>query len=119
MDQRHCIARERFVFMSGVFLYYKSTANWREFVFRRRYMQDRYKSSTFNTCEHQPLPPMSSPPMQLVGDTTATPVTHHNPVPVPLHWQEEGKAGLDQTVRVCVIEPVSIDEPVTWYDRMA
>ena len=60
----------------------------------QQYILDRYKSSTFNTCEHQPLPLMSGPPMQQMVDTTATPVAHHTPVPVPLHWQDEVKAGL-------------------------
>ena len=84
----------------------------------QEYILDRYKSSTFNTCEHQPLPLMSGPPMQLMVDTTATPVAHHTPVPVPLHWQEEVKAGLDQDVRLGVKEPVPIGEPVTWCHRM-
>ena len=53
----------------------------------QQYILDRYKSSTFNTCEHQPLPLMTGPPMKLIIDTNATPVAHHNPVPVPLHWQ--------------------------------
>ena len=35
-------------------------------------------------------------------DTNATPVAHHTHVPVPLHWQDEVKAGLDQDVRLGV-----------------
>ena len=80
----------------------------------QQYILDRYKSSTFNTCEHQPLPLMTGPPMKLMVDTNATPVAHHTPVPVPLHWQDEVKSGLDQDVRLGVIEPVPIGEPVTW-----
>ena len=84
----------------------------------KEFLLDRYKSSTFNTCEHQPLPLMSGPPMQLMVDPEATPVAHHSPVPVPLHWQDEVKAGLDQDVRLGVIEPVPVGEPVTWCHRM-
>ena len=84
----------------------------------KQYLLDRYKSSTFNTCDHQPLPLMVGPPIQLMVDPNATPVAHHTPVPVPLHWQDEVKAGLDQDVRLGVIEPVPIGEPVTWCHRM-
>jgi hypothetical protein len=49
----------------------------------QQYLLDRYKSSTFNTCQHQPLPHMSGPPMRLMVDPDATPVAHHTPVPVP------------------------------------
>jgi len=43
---------------------------------------------------------------------------HHKPVPVPLHWREAVKQGLDQDVRLGVIEPVPVGEPVTWCHRM-
>lgn len=84
----------------------------------QQYLLDRYKSSTFNTCQHQPLPHMAGPPMRLMVDPKATPVAHHTPVPVPLHWQDEVKAGLDQDVQLGVIEPVPVGEPVTWCHRM-
>ena len=51
-------------------------------------------------------------------DHNAEPVVFHTPVPVPLHWQEDAKAGLDQDVRLGVLEPVPIGEPVTWCHRM-
>ena len=76
----------------------------------QQYLLDRYKSSTFNTCEHQSLPLMAGPPMQLMVDSNAKPVAHHTPVPVPLHWQEEVKAGLDQDVSLGVIEPVPVGD---------
>ena len=62
-----------------------------------------YKSSTFNTCEHQQLPLMDGPPMQLMVDPDAEPVAHHTPIPVPLHWQEAAKAGLDKDVALGVL----------------
>eukprot|EP00794_Sanderia_malayensis_P002911 gene2911-3363_t len=82
------------------------------------WLLDYYKSSTFNTCEHQPLPTMESIPMRLMIDPDATPVAHHSPVPVPLHWQAEVKASLDDDVALGVIEPVPVGEPVTWCHRM-
>ena len=77
-----------------------------------------YSSSTFNTCEHQPLPLMSGPPLRLAIDPLATPTAHHTPIPVPLHWQEEVKAGLDRDVRLGVLEQVPIGTLVTWCHRM-
>ena len=77
-----------------------------------------YRSSTFNTCEHQPLPMMTGPPLRLNINQEATPVAHHNPIPVPLHWLDKVKDGLDRDVRLGVIEPVPIGTPTTWLHRM-
>ncbi|CAG2222071.1 unnamed protein product [Mytilus edulis] len=84
----------------------------------QNFLLEHYKSSTFNTCEHQPLPLMEGPPLKLMIDPKATPVACHTPVPVPLHWQDDVKASLDQDVRLGVIEPVPVGEPVTWCHRM-
>lgn len=83
-----------------------------------QWLLNYYKSSTFNVCEHQPLPLMSGPPMKLMIDENAEPTTHHSPIPVPIHWQEQVKADLDRDVALGVIEPVPIGEPVTWCHRM-
>ena len=61
---------------------------------------------------------MSGPPMQLMVDSSARPVAHHTPIPVPIHWQDDVKAGLDQDVHLGVIEPVPIGTPVTWCHKM-
>ncbi|CAB4041678.1 Hypothetical predicted protein, partial [Paramuricea clavata] len=84
----------------------------------QQWFLDYYAASTFNTCEHQPLPLMHGPPMRLMVNPDATPVAHHTPIPVPLHWQEDVKAGLDRDVALGVLEPVPIGEPVTWCHRM-
>ena len=83
-----------------------------------QWLLEYYQSSTFNTCEHQPLPMMSGSPMRLMVDPNAKPVAHHSPIPVPIHWQDQVKAGLDQDVRLGVIEPVPVGTPVTWCHRM-
>ena len=62
------------------------------------YLIKTYASSTFNTCKHQPLPLMESTHMRLMVDPHCQPVAHHKAIPVPLHWSEEVKAGLDQDV---------------------
>ena len=77
-----------------------------------------YQSSTFNVCEHQPLPMMEGPPLRIMIRPDAKPIAFHTPIPVPLHWQEDVKAGLQQDTSLGVIEPVPVGEPVTWCHRM-
>ena len=84
----------------------------------QEWLQDYYKSSTFNTCEHQPLHLMGSVPMQLMTDPDAEPVAHHIPVPIPLHWQEDMNAGLEHDVSLGVLETMPVGEPVTWCHQM-
>ena len=84
----------------------------------QEYLLEYYKSSSFNTCQHQTQPMMEGPPLKLMVDPGTVPVAHHTPVPVPLHWQDEIKAGLDQDVKLGVIELVPIGEPVTWCHHM-
>ena len=57
---------------------------------------------------------MKSIPMRLMVDPSAEPVTHHTPILVPLHWQEDVKAGLNQDISLGVLEPVLVGQPVTW-----
>ena len=83
-----------------------------------QWLLDHYKSSTFNVCEHQPLPKMSGPPIRLMVDPQAKPVAHHTPIPVPVHWLDSVKADLDRDVRLGVIEPVPVGTPVTWCHKM-
>ncbi|XP_052763302.1 uncharacterized protein LOC128205598 [Mya arenaria] len=54
----------------------------------KTFLLDHYSAITFNTCEHQPLPLMDTPPMKLMVDDTAEPIAHHTPIPVPIHWRE-------------------------------
>ena len=44
-------------------------------------------------------------PLHLMFEQSASPTAHHTPVPVPIHWQDDVKTGLDQDVRLGVIEP--------------
>ena len=56
--------------------------------------------------------------MRLMVNPDATPIAHSSPIPVPLHWQDEVKVGLDRDVELGVLEPVPVGEPVTWCHRM-
>ena len=84
----------------------------------KQWLLNYYAASTFNTCPHNQLPLMTGPPLALMVDPEATPVAIHSPIPVPIHWQDEVKAGLDRDVSLGVIEPVPVGEPVTWCHRM-
>ena len=83
-----------------------------------KWLLNYYASSTFNTCEHTELPMMSGPPLRLMVNRDSEPVPHHTPIPVPIHWRDEVKAGLDRDVSLGVIEPVPIGTPVTYCHRM-
>ena len=85
----------------------------------KTYILDRYRSSSFNTCERQQLPLISgSPPLELHVDPTAKPKACHIPASVPLHWQDAVKAGLERDVRLGVLERVPLNTPVCWQSRM-
>ena len=85
----------------------------------KQYIMDRYASSTFNVCEHQPLPMMkSSPNLKLHVDPAATPKAVHKPSVVPIHWKEAVHAGLMRDVRLGVLEQVPLNTPVMWQSRM-
>ena len=83
------------------------------------YILKRYASSAFNCCEQQPLPLMdTAPPLRLLVDNQATPTAVYTPSPIPHHWQERVKAGLDRDVRLGVLEKVPVNEAVRWCSRM-
>ena len=51
----------------------------------QQWLIEHYRSSTFNTCEHQTLPMMDGPPLRLMVDDDATPVACHKAIQVPIH----------------------------------
>ena len=95
---------------------YPATEENRELL--EKWILQHYKSSTFNVCEHQPLPLMSGPPLQIHVDPKAKPHAVHTPIPVPVHWQKAVKSDLDRDVRLGVIEEVPWGTPTTWCSRM-
>ena len=84
----------------------------------KEWILQRYASSAFNVCEHQPIPEMAGPPLDIKLDDGAEPVAVHSPIPIPHHWKREGKARLDRDCRLGVIEPVPAGTPTTWCSRM-
>ena len=79
----------------------------------REWIVDRYRASAFNTCTHQKLPMVDcAPPLQLCVDPKVKPVVCHKPGNVPLHFQEEVKAGLEKDVRLGVLRKIPTNTPV-------
>ena len=63
-------------------------------------------------------PMMTGAPLKLIANPEAEPKAVHTPIPVPVLWQKEVKAGLDRDVKLGVIEPVPWGTPTTWCARM-
>ena len=55
----------------------------------RVWLMNKFASSTFNQCPHQPLPIMTGPPMAIRVTPDTHPTITQCPVTVPLHWKEE------------------------------
>ena len=77
-----------------------------------------YKSSTFNTCEHQPLPKMKGEPLGIYTREDGKPYVVHTHSPIPVHFQQEVKEQLDRDVRLGVLEKVPPNTPTTWCRRL-
>lgn len=84
----------------------------------RQWLIDRYSSSVFNVCPHQPLSSMKGPPLEIHLKEGAKPVACHKAPPIPLHWQEKVFADLQRDEALGVIERVPLGEPVEWCHRM-
>ena len=83
-----------------------------------KWLLDTFKSSTFNTCPHCPLPAMTGPPIEIHVSETATPKACHTAAPVALHWQDQVHKDLLRDEALGVIERVPYGEPVLWCHRM-
>ena len=84
----------------------------------KEWLLDYYGSTTFNVCEHQPLPMMRCEPLKLFINPDAKPVAVHKPAVVPIHWKDQVLAGLERDVALGVLEKVGPNTPVTWCSRM-
>ena len=84
----------------------------------KEWLLDRYSSSTFNKCPHQPLPTMDGPPIKIHIDPNAKPIAFRKPAPIPLHWQEQVEQEIYRDVELGVLERVPHGEPTDWCFRM-
>jgi len=51
----------------------------------KQWLLERYSTSTFNQCPHQPLPMMTGPLISITVNSEATPTAVHTPAPIPIH----------------------------------
>ena len=79
---------------------------------------EHYSSSTFNTCQHQPLPLMHGPPLEFHVEANARPHAICTPASVPVHWRKQVEEDLRRDVALGVLEEVPENTPVTWCHRM-
>ena len=84
----------------------------------KEWLLDMFKSSTFNTCPHSPLPSMIGPPIEIHVSEAARPKACHTAATVALHWQEQVHKDLIRDEALGVIEKVPYGEPVEWCHRM-
>ena len=63
-----------------------------------------YASSTFNQCEHQVLPSMDGPELEIHVDPDAKLMNFTTPAPVPLYWQDIVKNKIYKNVDMGVME---------------
>ena len=94
------------------------TGNDKDIPALKQWLLDYYAATTFNVCEHQPLPLMTGEPLKLYIDPEARPVAVHKPAVVPIHWQDKVFADLERDVALGVLEKVEPNTPVTWCSRM-
>ena len=70
-------------------------------------------------CERQKLPLVKdSEPLRLFVDPKAKPIAIRTPAQIPLAWQTSVREGLEQDVRLGVLERVPVKPPDKWCFRM-
>ena len=84
----------------------------------KSFLVERYRASTYNTCQHQPLPMMHWPPMELFVQKDARPHAVYQPAVVPVNWEKMVKQDLDRDVALGVLEVVQENTPMKWCHRM-
>ena len=72
-----------------------------------------YAASTFNRFTSQPLPKMEGEYLSITTRPDATPVAVNKPYRVPKHWQDQVREGLENDVRMGIIEEVPVQKAGT------
>ena len=80
------------------------------------YLLKQFASSAFN--KDAPFPAMNAPPAHIHLLPGSKPYARHNPIPVPYHWKEEVKTGLDEDVKRGILTKPLIGSSVTWCSPM-
>ena len=82
------------------------------------YLLNYYRSSTFNTCQHQPLPLMHGEPLKFHVQEDAVPTAIHVLPSIPVHWRKRVMKGIEKDVALGVLEKVPPNTPSTWCHRL-
>lgn len=82
----------------------------------KKFILDSFASSAFNT--DAPFPALSGAPAQIHLKPNAVPFVRHNPIPVPDHYHEPVKKGLDKDVERMILKPVPLGVPTEWCATM-
>ena len=80
------------------------------------FISKQFASSAFNKVP--PFPAMNAPPAHIHIHPNCRPYARHSPIPVPHHWKEEVKAGLDRDEKREIIAKPPIGSSVTWCSPM-
>lgn len=84
----------------------------------KTWLLETFKTSTFNTCPHQPLPELQGKPMTIHVLPHALPRCCHTAANIPIHWSEKVHADLLRDERLGVIERVPHGVKSSWCHRM-
>ena len=84
----------------------------------KEFLVASFQSSTFNTCEHQPLPLMHGPPLEFKMKEGSEPFAIYTPAKVPAHWHDKVEADIKRDVALGVLEEVPENTGMTWCHRM-
>ena len=84
----------------------------------KRWLIERFNSSTLNKCPHEKLPMMNSEPGVIHVDPEAEPTCVKTASSVPIHWRNEVKEQLEEDLALGVIERVPVGTPTEWQARM-
>ena len=84
----------------------------------QEWILQRYSSSAFNTCDHQPIKTLAGEPLDIHFREDITPMARHSPVPIPVHLKDEVKKLLDRDEQIKVCEKVPPGVPSVWLSPM-
>ena len=84
----------------------------------KQWLLDYFKSSTFNTCPHQPLQQMSGPPIEIHISDSAVPKVCNKPSSIPLHWLQKVYEDILRDEALGILERVPYGVPVIWCHRL-
>ena len=84
----------------------------------KQWLLDKYSSTVFNTCEHQPFPRMTRDPLRIYMDPKAKPVAVSNPASIPIHWHDCVRRDLERDVQLGILEKIPVKTPSVWCSRM-